>query len=809
MQTENPQQDYLMLYRLVMLIGTPMVFFDSLVFHALQTDNSDIEIISRFVAGALVIGSFIISYFSRWWRDNIGEINLVISYFVAVNAALVLYDSKIGNYESFYAIGTLVVICMSFHKTSLVYAFELPALALYVYTAFQITDPTMEPKLFSLLAVFFSIYSMFFTWSFIRIRKKQAESEAVANLWFDQAADGMLYGDTAIARPQRVNPKAYELLGTTDNKKCGELIRNAFLNSIENEDPQAAYLRIMKAGKWTGTVEVTTAIGRKFWGDINMRRTLIQGKDLTLIRLADVSLHVAHHKALQEAKDAAEAAVFARSRFLANMSHEIRTPMNGVIGMTSLLLGTDLSKEQASYLSTIRASGESLLTIINEILDFSKIDSGEVELEKQEFDLESCVIEAIDIVSPSADEKNLELVLDFHADYTKNFRGDFNRLRQVLVNLLSNAVKFTEYGEIHTTVKQDSGYVLFSIRNSGIGIPESKIPVLFEPFVQADASTTRKYGGTGLGLSICKGIIEKMDGKITVQSKINEGATFNFRIRLEPTSTKPGFQNSIPENLTALMLRNHESTTNSILHILSKLGITTTAVTSVDALLSQLEKNTFELLLVDGDSSYEKAIFSNGQLTQGIKLIRLYSVNSGASKLGYDLMIPKPFCATEIHIGINRLYGRLENPILLPSKKNNFDLLLLKDKKILLAEDNPVNQLVAVEMLKKLGVQLDVAINGKEALSLIEQGQYDFVFMDVQMPEIDVLKATALIRQNERIRQPYIIAMTANAMEEDRQTCLRSGMNDFLSKPLTIDNIYQVLESAIAKEQSATNRSLH
>ncbi|MFT4861535.1 MAG: signal transduction histidine kinase [Pseudohongiellaceae bacterium] len=280
------------------------------------------------------------------------------------------------------------------------------------------------------------------------MRRKRTESEAVANLWFDQGADGMLYGDTGVSTPARVNPKAYELLGTNDNAQCGELIRNAFFASVKDEDPKAVYVRIMKLGRWNGNVEVGTATGSVFSGNLEMRRTFIQGKDLTLIRIADVSLQVAHEKALQIAKEAAKAAVFTRSRFLANMSHEIRTPMNGVIGMTSLLLDTELTAEQTSYLKTTQASGESLLAIINEILDFSKIDSGAVEFYAEAFDLECCVVDALDVVAPTAAQKKLQLVLDFRADHTKNFIGDLNRLRQVLINLLSNAVKFTEVGEI-------------------------------------------------------------------------------------------------------------------------------------------------------------------------------------------------------------------------------------------------------------------------------------------------------------------------------------------------------------------------
>ncbi len=802
MQQERPAQDYLMLYRLVMVIGMPMVFFDSLVFDALSPQNSTIEVVSRYLAGALVVLSFTISWFNRWWQNYIGEITLFISYVVAVNAAAVLYDSKIGTYESYYPIATLILICMSFHKVSLMLAFEIPAAALYTATAFQIADPLMDPKLFTALVFIFSIYSLFFGWSFIRMRQKRGESEAIANLWFDQAADGMLYGETAISIPQRVNPKAYQLLGTNDNAQCGELIRHAFFTSVTHEDPQAAYGRIMAGGSWNNTIEITAANGQKFWGNVDMRRTFIQNKDLTLIRVADVSLQVAHEKALQVAKEAAEAAVFTRSRFLANMSHEIRTPMNGVIGMTSLLLDTELTAEQTSYLKTTKASGESLLAIINEILDFSKIDAGEIELECEEFDLETCMVDALDVVAPTAASKDVTLIFDFQADYTKLYLGDFNRLRQVLINLLSNAVKFTDHGEVRLSLFEDSGNYLFTIEDTGIGIPKSKLPLLFEPFVQADTSTARKYGGTGLGLSICKKIVKKMGGEIKVYSKVNKGSSFSFKIKLQKAGSITGFPFALPENLTALALIDNNTLCEILTSAFTKIGINLTAMQSQEPFIDALNTNSYSIIIMDGDLEYEEKVFAASTQHKNTKRVRLYSPNSVNRGLSYDLIIRKPTSPSEIEKGLSSLFN--PNTPVTAAKTPYQDLdLKLGELSFLLAEDNEVNQLVAIQMLKKLGVTLDLATNGKEVLACVANKHYDFIFMDVQMPEVDGLEATHLIRQNDSITQPYIIAMTANAMEEDRQTCLASGMNDFISKPLNLDSVYHKLAAAVASMKPA------
>jgi two-component system sensor histidine kinase/response regulator len=345
-------------------------------------------------------------------------------------------------------------------------------------------------------------------------------------------------------------------------------------------------------------------------------------------------------------------------------------------------------------------------------------------------------------------------------------------------------------------VTQQDGLVIFSIKDTGIGIAQDKVDHLFEPFIQADASTTRIYGGTGLGLSICKGIIEKMGGKISVETKLDQGSTFSFQIQLEATDSKSDFQFKRPSNLTCLLHCTNDSSCGALIQQLSRLGITTIAADSAAAFLQEIEKNPYSLAFIDGDSSSEAELFSKANQASGTKRVRLYSVESRPSNLSYDLIIRKPISPSELDKGIANLYYPLNRPPETAAKSSSFETLALQNKTFLLAEDNQINQLVAVEMLKRLGIKLDLALNGKQALELVAKTHYDFVFMDVQMPEIDGLEATRLIRQNESIRQPYIIAMTANAMEEDRQTCLAAGMNDFLSKPLSIESLYRTLESA-------------
>jgi CheY-like chemotaxis protein len=335
------------------------------------------------------------------------------------------------------------------------------------------------------------------------------------------------------------------------------------------------------------------------------------------------------------------------------------------------------------------------------------------------------------------------------------------------------------------------------------------LPLLFEPFIQADSSTTRKYGGTGLGLSICKGIIEKMGGQISVGSRVNHGSVFTFQIQLQQASSKPDFQTIRPANLTALLLSAHESSYSILASQLADLGVKPKVVSTSHEFLQEMKNGRYSLVFINADLNMEQHHHAEASELPSSKRVRLYGVDSGSNTLNYDLIIRRPVSLSELARGISKLYSPLEKPSHSVAKYKSVETLALQGKSFLLAEDNTINQLVAVEMLKKFGIKLDVAANGKEALKLIDAGEYDFVFMDVQMPEIDGLEATLLIRQNEKIRQPYIIAMTANAMEEDRQTCLRAGMNDFLSKPLNLANLHQVLEAAAASEFLKPSTNLH
>ncbi len=377
-------------------------------------------------------------------------------------------------------------------------------------------------------------------------------------------------------------------------------------------------------------------------------------------------------RALEHAIGVMDEALRAKGEFLAVVSHEIRTPMNGVLGMTQLLLMTELSEEQRSYAETIRSSGEILLALINDILDLSKLESGKVTLDARPVDVRAVASEVTQLMSGQAQQKKLLLKQTVAAEVPEWFRGDATRLKQIFLNLVGNAIKFTHRGSVRIDVVQvEKGWVECTVKDTGIGIPPDRVNKLFEKFSQVDSSISRRYGGTGLGLAICKRLVEGMGGTISVESKHYGGSTFSFRI--------PAIPSEPPQ----------ES------HTARPLGRPT-----------------------------------------------------------------------------------------------------LADLRILLVEDNAVNQMLAMSMLRKLGASAELAQDGQECVDKVRSGDYDLVLMDIQMPRMDGVAATRAIRQIAGIRQPRIVALTANAMDSDRQACLDAGMEDFLSKPFQVTDLQDRLETA-------------
>ncbi|MEL6252087.1 MAG: response regulator [Bacteroidota bacterium] len=540
--------------------------------------------------------------------------------------------------------------------------------------------------------------------------------------------------------------------------------------------------------------------------------------------MQDISIQKEIEENLIKAKDAAEAATRAKSEFLSTMSHEIRTPLNAVIGMAGLLAETHLNDTQEDYLNTIKIGGNNLLSVINDILDYSKIESGNMELEFIDFNFSDPIDNALDLLGSKAREKGLELLAMFGSDIPTFIKGDIVRIQQILVNLINNAIKFTEKGEILVRVeskgKWEEGHILqFSVKDTGVGIPENKIHRLFRSFSQVDASTNRKYGGSGLGLAICKRLVELMQGEIWVESVEGEGTEFFFNIRTYTSEKKEEKKDGLPTNNKGArqieILLVDDNTTN--LRILEThcraLGVHPISCTSAEEAWEHLETaHEVKLVITDlhmpGMNGIDLAVKSRNELKeQGPPFILLSSVAQlpPEAKNGlFKALLTKPCRKTQLEKVIkeclsNKAPERKEKT----REKSDILLDLARPIEILIAEDNSINQKVIRKIMGKLGLNADIAANGLEVLQAIREKSYDLILMDMQMPEMDGLQATREVRKIDSsvlAQQPLIIALTANAMESEKRDCFDAGMDDFLAKPVRWELLAQTLEKWFGKD---------
>lgn len=655
-------------------------------------------------------------------------------------------------------------------------------------------------------------------------------SETQQRMLLDNAADAVFVAskegrwiyvnDLAItmleyAREEIIGMSIYDILP----KEHRDAARYAFENQLMKEKLVRQEIRLVKKNGDLVPVEMNAAV-------------LPDGSVYGSCR--DITDRKVFEKALIGAKEGAEAANKAKSEFLATMSHEIRTPMNGIIGMTELALDTELAPEQREYLEMVRISSQSLMSIINDILDFSKIESGKLEIERIEFPLRELVATTLKTLSVRADEKGIELVYHIDTQLPSQLMGDPGRLRQVLNNLVGNAIKFSDRGviavDVHA-VRQDaeSVSVYFGVTDEGIGIAPEKQKTIFEAFSQADASTTRKYGGTGLGLSISSRLVSGMGGELQVKSELGKGSTFYFTAQFDIAAIQIAELPSVDiANLSVLIVDDHPINRHFFTDTLKAWQMRTQSVENALDAISTIEKarqsnDPFDLVLLDGCmpeiDGFELAVrlLADDQLGQ-TKLLMLSSAGAHddaqrCKDIGIDGYVKKPVSQQELQYAIEAvLSGKASSSVHyadLPSRDTKSDQGRLK---ILVAEDNPINQKLVLALLQKWGHQVEIAENGLIAIEKYRDGQYDIILMDMQMPEMGGLEATELIREFEvdTDRHIPIVAMTANAMSGDRERCLEAGMDHYLSKPINAEKLKElldaiVIEGTIASIQNQNN----
>ena len=686
----------------------------------------------------------------------------------------------------------------------------------------------------------------------ISARKQAEEALRRQALMFETIHDGVILTDLG-GRILDWNPAAERIFGYDKVEVLGKTFGLVYQPEEATVLTQQMIYGVMSEGRWTGEIKFTRKEGTQ-----GVCETVVvplrddQGQPIAAIGVnRDITERKQYENQLVEAREAAVEAARAKAQFLANMSHEIRTPMNGVLGMSELLLSTELTARQLDFVKTLQVSGEHLLRVINDILDFSKLEAGEMRLDSDELNLNRCMEEVLDLCSPQADVKDLELALLVDTDVPRQLLGDAGRLRQVITNLVGNSIKFTNTGEvvIHVSVhsqpdNEEQTKLRFAVKDTGIGIVPEDQQKLFQAFSQVDASTTRKYGGTGLGLAICKQLVEIMGGEMGVESQPGVGSTFWFTAtfgKVAADSTKEAInQISIsvptsPQSLTGkrvLVVDDRPINRQIVQYQLSAKGMEVdeadNGIIALNAMQAASEAGKpYDVALLDmkmpkiDGSTLGRLILSEPDWAQ-TKLVLMTSIHAGDSaqpllKSGFSDYLVKPVKESQLVESLLKVLASAEEPSLVTNtlssgqEEANTAPGQAISLKILLVEDTPINLKLVRHQVQLLGHKSEAAENGQEALDKLAQNDYDIVLMDCQMPIMDGYTATRALREREGTdRHTVIVGMTAYAMQGDREKCIEAGMDDYLSKPVMVKNLAPVLQrwaSVVKRSQEETSQS--